>query len=214
MSGPPPPPGSGFWQITGTMNGLTPWQIGLHLGIPQADLATYGNVRDLHASLDFAMQDLLGGVMSSSARSSLSRLHVIGSVDEVVHQGDLVVHGGRGEGEAAAIAVPCVENLIAKGRGRFGRFFLPAPAFNDVGPLGFGFQLTPAAYSVYSDHVAQFLDAVNTTISPPFLDVFLAVLARHEHGVPLPAARIDAVSHITVAHILGTQVRRMRRVRR
>ena len=210
MPGPPPPPYSASWRIEGVQNDSMKWGVNWHLSLPGATAFDYASVHRLHEDLLLLSEFFFGAVLADATSTATSRFNVTGPATS---QGDYVflgAFGSRGSPTPGAIAVPVRQIVQAQGRGRQGRFWLPAPSFSDV---QFGFQLTPGAASHYASELTGLFDEVNGYSSAEFPSVRFAVLHRQERGAYLPNAIIEPVDTWVLSRYLGTQDRRLNRVR-
>ncbi len=206
MAGPPPPPYTASWRIDGLINDRQKWSIGWHLSLANAVAITASTVLELHQALLLISELATPSLMSDPTVPSLSRLLVTGPVSSVSSDLYLTSQGARGTPVPSAIAV-CVRQVVqARGKGRNGRFFLPAPAEEDC---QFGFQLTPAAVTSISSTLAAMFDEINAITTGAFPFVRFCILHRREHGQWLPQAEPLLVDTWLLRSRLSTQDRRM-----
>jgi hypothetical protein len=211
-TGRPPaaPPYSAFWRINGVINDSALWETSWHLSLEGGLSFDYLSVRELHEDLLLFSEEFFRRVMASGVVATLSRLTAHGPVGAVTHTGFLTSNGDRGSPCPVNTAV-CVLEMVNEGsRGRPGRFFLPAPAFDDT---SLGWQLNAGATQHYDEQLALFFDGVNSVSTPVYPRVRFAVLHRQEDKIYLEKAVIELVDTWVLAKKLSHQDRRLQSVR-
>jgi len=186
------------------------WDIVWHLSLAGGIDFSYSSCHELHEALLLWSEPFFTATGSSEVTTTTSRLNVVGPASAVGDEVFLFAHGSRGNAVPAAIAVPVRQIVQASGPGRSGRFWLPPPAFGDC---QFGWQLNAGAASFYSGQLAAFFDGVNAIVTSGFPSVRFAVLHRRSHGDYLANALVQPVDTWVLSRKLGTQDRRMSRVR-
>lgn len=210
MAGPPPPAYSVSWQLFGSIEDRGRWALGWHLSTPGASGYDYASVHRLHEDCLLLAVLVFNELLASGVTLDLSRFTATGPASSIGDHLQTVCDGARGRCMSTPTAVPVRQIIQASGRGQDGRFFLPPPAESDC---DFSDQLSPSAHSTYSALLTDLFNEVNTLSDPGFPSVRFAVIHRRQNGAYLPVAQVRPVDTWQIRGKLGTQVRRLRRVR-
>lgn len=199
-------PFTATWISHGLLDDQTRWQTSWTLYLPEATGFDQSSVHELHERLVTWSEPFWSVYLPNGAVSSLYRLVVEGPASVVVDEAFGFANGSAGDPVPAAVSVPVIQKVQAFGRGRNGRFWLPAPPAASV---SFSWQLSAPARAALSLQLANFFNGVQAIVTSGFPHVYFAVINRQRAGVVVSPPLVQLVDTWVTAKRLGTQDRRM-----